>query len=215
MEKIKTKKPVVIHNLVKIKALLFLSMRRQTEKRMATARQIAIATGGNADSLYVLLQRWWRWELVRCLDTTPYSYMIADEGLRYLSKIDNWFFSGYYSKKRKKRVPGYRGKVGALKQEIAVASKAVLWWRDTSRKYTRDCPVYYLEAPFTKAENFSKVELPDNRGIIWPKDRLLIVEFDGPVAAYNAIPEWGFKRGNDLGQAIVDARIGMACAKDA
>ena len=91
MEKTKTKKPVVIHNLVKIKTLLFLSMRRQTEKRAATAREIAVATGGNPDSLYVLLQRWTKWGLVHWLGTTPYSYMIAPEGQRYLSKSPTGF----------------------------------------------------------------------------------------------------------------------------
>ena len=80
MEKTKTKKPTVIHNLVKIKALLFLSMRQQMEVRTATSREIAIATGGKADSLYVLLQRWYQWGLVRCIPSLPYTYMIADEG---------------------------------------------------------------------------------------------------------------------------------------
>ncbi len=222
MEKTKTKKPVVIHNLVKIKTLLFLSMRKQTDKRAAYARQIAIATGGNADSLYVLLQRWRRWGLVDCIPSTPYAYMIADEGLRYLSKIDKWFFSGYYSKKRKRRVPGYRGKVEALKREILEASRAIFWWRymghgrndgeeDSNRGF-----VYYIEAPFQESSDFSKIENSEGRPVIWPKTRLLVVRFGSALAAYQALPEWGFKqRTKELGQAIVDAKIGMVWAKDA
>ena len=220
MEKIKTKKPVVIHNLVKIKALLFLSMRQQTEKRVATARQIAIATGGNADSLYVLLQRWNRWGLVDCIPSTPYAYMITEEGLRYLLKIDNWFFSGYYSKKRKRRVQGYRGKVEALKLEIAIASRAAFWWRYTGqRTNSRDEDnnrglVYYIEAPFQKAKDFSKVEHSEGRGVIWPKDRLLVVKCGNALDADQAVIAWGFDRGRDLAQAIIDAKIGLVWAKD-
>lgn len=220
MEQTKTKKPVVIHNLVKIKTLLFLSMRRQTDKRAAYARQIAIATGGNTDSLYVLLQRWRCWGLVDCIPSAPYAYMIADEGLRYLSKIDKWFFSGYYSKKRKRRVSGYRGKVEALKQEIVEASRAIFWWRylghgrndgEDSNRGT----VYYIEAPFQQAEDFSKVENSEGRPVIWPKTRLLVVRFGNAVEADHAVQAWGFDRGRALAQAIIDANIGMVWAKDA
>ena len=220
MEKTKTKRPVVIHNLVKIKTLLFLSMRRETDRGGAYAREIAIATGGNADSLYVLLQRWCRWGLVSYIPSLPYCYMIADEGLRYLSKIDKWFFSGYYSKKRKKRVPGYRGKVGVLKLEIAVASKAVFWWRYTGQRTdSRDEDsnrglVYFIEAPFQKAKDFSKVEHSEGRGVIWPKDRLLVVKCGNALDADQAVIAWGFDRGRDLAQAIIDANIGLVWAKD-
>ena len=221
MEKTKTKKPIVIHNLRKIKTLLFLSMRRQTEKRTATAREIAIATGGNADSLYVLLQRWYQWGLIRCIPSLPYTYMIAEEGRRYLSKIDNWFFSGYYSRKRKRRVPGYRGKVEALKGEIALASRAIFWWRYPIRNdyHPSDHPsgsVYYIEAPFAKAEDFSKIEGSEGRAVTWPKSRLLVVKFDNALRAYQFCQSWGFaQKTTAMGQAIVDARVGMIWAKDA
>lgn len=221
MEKTKTKKPAVIHNLVKIKTLLFLSMRRQTEKRAATAREIAVATGGNPDSLYVLLQRWAKWGLVNWLDTTPYSYMIAPEGLRYLSKVPNWFFSGYYSRKRKKRVPGYRGKVEDLKREIAIASKALWWWRnyDNQWEHTKKehkGTVWYMKAPFDKAEDLVKVEGSYGRPISWSdKNWLLVVEFEGGFEAFRYLPEWGFvKKKEGVGQAIVDAKLGMVWKED-
>ncbi len=218
MEKTKTKKPVVIHNLIKIKALLFLSMLRKTDKRAVGARAIITAIGGNADSLYVLLDRWCRWGLVTRIETTPYVYMIGEEGLRYLSKIDNWFFSGYYSRKRKKRVPGYRGKVEDLKREIAVASRAVFWWRYTGYKLSdhekenNKGIVYYIKAPFEKADDFAKIEGSEGRAVSWPKDRLLIVRFESAHAAYEAC---GPHKNRDLGQAIINAKLGMGWAKDA
>jgi hypothetical protein len=221
MEKTKTKKPAVMHNLRKIKALLFLSMRQQTEKRTATAREIAIATGGNADSLYVLLQRWHQWGLIRCIPSLPYTYMIADEGQRYLSKIDDWFFSGYYSRKRKRRVRGYRGKMEDLKKEIAIASKAIFWWRHYDSRWDRNKEghkgtVYYIKAPFEKAEHFVKVEGSYGRAINWnDKTVLLVVKFDNVLDAYQSLPGWGCKqKTRELGQAIVDAHIGMVWSKD-
>ena len=113
MERIKPKRPVVIRDLRKIKALLYLSMRQQTEFKDALARTIAIATEGNINSLYVLLGRWTAWGLVRCMDSIPFGYAIAPEGERYLSKAPDWFFSGYYCKKRKKRMPGAYGRFKA------------------------------------------------------------------------------------------------------
>jgi len=104
---------------------------------VATAGEVAIATGCNRDSLYILLQRWVRWGLVSYIPSTPYAYSIADEGLRYLGKINDWFFSGYYSRKRKRRVPGYRGKVEDLRREIAIASNAVFWWRHYPNQWYR------------------------------------------------------------------------------
>lgn len=222
MGKTKTKKPAVIHNLVKIKTLLFLSMRRQTEKRAATAREIAIAIGGKPDSLYVLLQRWRAWGLVECIPSIPYVYWIADEGRRYLSKVPNWFFSGYYSRKRKKRVPGYRGKVEDLMREIAIASQAVFWWRYTGSRWDRDNEgnkgnkgiVYYIKAPFETAQDFVKVEGSEGRGIRWSKDKLLVVRFESAHRAYQFGQEWGCKqKTQELGQAIVDAQVGMVWAK--
>lgn len=221
IEKGKTKRPVVIHNLVKIKALLFLEMRRQTESRMATAREITIATGAKADSLYVLLRRWYYWDLVDCNhEVTPFTYAITKEGLRYLSKIDNWFFSGYYSKKRKKRVPGYRGKVEALKKEIAIASKAIFWWRYPVSQWQREQEankgiVYYIKAPFETADDFIKIEGSEGRAITWAKSNLLIVKFDSTLSAWQFCRKWGCPQTTrDLGQAIVDSKVGMVWAKD-
>ena len=220
MEKTKTKKPAVIHNLIKIKALLFLKMRQQTENRAATARQIAIATGGNPDSLYVLLGRWTAWELVHWRGTEPYTYMIAPEGERYLSKIDNWFFKGYYSKKRKKRVPGYRGKVEALRLEILIASKAVFWWRYTrQRTNSRDENsnrglVCYFKAPFEKSSDFVKVEGSEGRAVAWPKDILLVIRCKNAFEADHSIQGWA-TRGKGMIQGAIDANIGLVWAKDA
>jgi len=221
MEKIETKKPAVIHNLIKIKTLLFLSMRRQTEKRAATAREIARAIGGNPDSLYVMLQRWRVWGLVEYIPATPYVYWIAPEGLRYLSKVPDWFFSGYYSRKRKRRVRGYRGKVEDLKREIAIASKTIWWWRYSGSqwKYNKGenkGSVWYIRAPFEKSEHLIKVEGSEGRAINWNNnDCLLVVEFRSALEAYKSLPGWGFKqRTKELGQAIIDANIDMVWAKD-
>jgi hypothetical protein len=75
--------------------------------------------------------------------------------------------------------------------------------------------VYYIEAPFKGAEDFSKIENSGNRRVEWPESRLLIVRFNNSLAAYQSLPEWGFKqRTKDLGQAIVDARVGMVWASE-
>lgn len=219
----KTKKKPVIRNLRKIKVLLFLMMRKETGDKWATAREIAIATGGNADSLYVLLQRWSRWGLVNCMPGRLYAYSIADEGERYLGKIDNWFFKGYYSKKHKKRIPGYRGKIEDLKREIAIASKAIVWWRFTpDRRPSRSDEVnrgiaYYIKAPFNTADDFVKLEGSEGRGVKWNGDNLLIVEVDNAFEAYKIPAEWGCEEPlgkAKLGQAIVDAKLGMIWKKD-
>ena len=218
----KTKRPTITHNATKVKALLFLQMRKQAGYEQTTAREIAIAINGNARSLYVLLGRWLGWSLVLRYEGLPfYTYCIDSEGERYLSKIDNWFFSGYYSKKRKKRVPGYRGKVETLKGEIALASRTIFWWRYPIRNdyHPSDHPsgsVYYIEAPFAKAEDFSKIEGSEGRAVTWPKSRLLVVKFDNAHRAYQFCQSWGFaQKTMAMGQAIVDARIGMIWAKAA
>ncbi len=223
-EKIKPKRPAVIHNLTKIKALLFLQMRQQTEKKFATAREIAIATGGNPDSLYVLLQRWAKWELVGfgVGENGLYKYRLAPEGERYLSKIPNWFFSGYYSKKRKKRVPGYKGKVEDLKREIAIASNAIFWFRVYSSQWERDKQtdkgvVWVIEAPFNSPGNLRNIEGSLGRAINTNiPGCLLTVKFDSCVNAYNFLPEWGFSKAkvHNLGQAIIDSKLGMKWSED-
>jgi len=148
--------------------------------------------------------------------------MIASEGERYLSKIDNWFFSGYYSRKRKRRVPGYKGKVEDLKREIAIASKAIWWWRhyDNQWEHTRKehkGTVYYMRVPFQKTEDFVKVDGSYGRPISWNDKRwLLVVKFENALEAFRFLPEWGFKKTirEGLGQAIVDANIGMMWTKE-
>ena len=207
----KAKRPAVTRNLTKIKALLFLEMRLRTVRPSATAREIAQAINGKARSLYVLLERWEVWEMVRRdYESTPYRYSIAGEGIRYLSKIDNWFFSGYYSQKRKRRVPGYRGKAEALKLEIAIASKAVFMTYDTKRM-----ELFYFEAPFTKAKNFMREPIIDKKYKRWEKDRLLLARFDTICAAFNAIKDiWGLSMCKPMGQAMVDAGIGVHWSPD-
>ncbi|MFC2033712.1 hypothetical protein ACFLUB_04280 [Chloroflexota bacterium] len=210
MEKIKPKRPIVIRDLRKIKALLYLSMRQQTEFKYALARTIAIATGGNINSLYVLLGRWTAWGLVRRLDSTPIGYAIAPEGERYLSKAPDWFFSGYYCKRRKKRMPGYRGDMDDLRLEIMIASKAVFYWRDASHRLSRDnAIIFYIEAPFN-AEHFKYVEIPNNQaGVLWAKDRLLKVKTVGPHAAFEALQTWGFhnrKKQRELADVMMALR---------
>lgn len=199
----KVKRPAVTHNATKVKALLFLEMRKRAGKEMATTREIATAIKGSTRSLYVLLERWTIWGLVIRWDMSPYSYSIGDEGLRYLGKIDDWFFSGYYSKKRKRRVLGYRGKAADLRTEIAVAARAVFYAYDTKRM-----ELFYFEAPFEKTKDFVREPIVDNKYKRWEKDRLLLVRFDSISAAYNAIHDhYGFHRGKAIGQAIVDAGL--------
>jgi len=215
--------------------LLLLQMLRQTVSWAATAREITIATEGNADSLYVLLGRWATWGLVHWRGTEPYSYMIAPEGERYLSKIDNWFFKGYYSRKHKRRVPGYKGKVEDLKREIAIASKAVFWFRFmVGNHWARDrereqCEregristkgvVYCFMAPFKTRGDFVKQEGSEGRGILWGRDNLLVVRFEDGHQAYSFLPKWGFKQSSrddpkGLGQALVDANVGVVWKTD-
>lgn len=200
----KAKRRPVTHNTTKIKALLFLEMRKRSGNPLATARQIAQAINGKPRSLYVLLERWETWQLVvRDYESTPYRYEIADEGLRYLSKIEDWFFPGYYSRKRKRRVPGYRGKAADMKQEIAIAAKAAFYAYDTKRG-----ELFYFTAPFTKAENFVREPIVDGKYKRWEKDRLLLARFPTICDAFNAIKDiWGLPMCRPMGQAMVDAGL--------
>ena len=200
----KTKRPLITYNTTKIKALLFLEMRLRSLNKLATAREIAQAINGSPRSLYVLLERWTTWQLVdRNYESSPYRYSIADEGIRYLSKIDNWFFSGYYSRKRKRRVLGYRGKTAALKLEIAVAAKAVFYAYDIKRM-----ELFYFTAPFTKAENFVREPIIDKRYKRWGKEHLLLFKHDSISEAFNTIKDiWGLPMCRPIGQAIVDAEL--------
>lgn len=221
----KTKRPVVVRNATKVKALLFLQMREKADKRRATASEIARATNCNVNSLYVLLNRWWRWGLVRCLDTKPYSYILANEGRRYLGKLDDWFFSGYYSKKLKRRVPGYRGKMGDLRREILTASKAVIWWRYSLGQPPEDSEddargsdggtAYYFKAPFLKAVDFLKIENSEERKITWATSHLIVIRADNAIEALHLLSDWGLtvlSQRPPIGQAAVDAKAGVVWA---
>ena len=73
--------------------------------------------------------------------------------------------------------------------------------------------VYYIEAPFQDASDFSKIENSEGRPVMWPKTRLLVVRFGNAVEADHAVQAWGFDRGRALAQAIIDANIGMVWAK--
>ncbi len=207
----KTKRPPITHNTKKIKALLFLEMRLRSLNKLATAREIALAINGSPRSLYVLLERWTTWQLVdRYYESSPYHYSIVDEGIRYLSKIDNWFFSGYYSRKRKRRVLGYRGKAAALKLEIAVAAEAVFMAYDIKR-----WELFYFTAPFTKAENFVREPIIDKKYKRWGKEHLLLFKYDSISEAFNAIKNiWGLPMCRPMGQALVDADIGVHWSPD-
>ena len=206
----KTKRTEITQNKTKVKTLLFLEMRKRAVYEMTTARQIAIAINGSARSLYVLLERWFRWDLVIRYATSPFSYCIDAEGERYLSKIDNWFFSGYYSRKRKQRVLGYRGTVEALKLEIAIAAKAVFMAYDRKRN-----ELFSLEAPFTKAACFVREPMAGQTHKRWGADRLLVTEFEKIHLAYNtAIKLFGEKTVKPAGQAMVDAGIGVSWSEE-
>ena len=220
----KTKKPV-IHNTVKVKSLLFLEMRQNSKRSWATARQIANATGCNPDSLYVLLQRWYQWGLVNCaFESRPYVYSTAKEGERYLSKLDQWFFPGYYSRKRKERVHGYRGRVQDLQLEIAINCCMVYWWRkreSTGPSSSRfRGPVYWIEAPFTKAEHFKSIPVPEERIIhsgSFPNRHLLVVQTDHAHVMLNSAIQYRkkpFKKGDPLGEAVVASGIGVVWSKE-
>lgn len=110
------------HNLVKIKSLLFLRMRKHTKKAWCYAHEIAKGTQSNVDSLYVLLGRWKGWHLVDRLDSTPYAYKIASAGETYLNKLGNW----------------YPGDVYEIAKEVSEASRLIFWWviRHKGENYT-------------------------------------------------------------------------------
>ena len=197
-----TKRPVVTHNATKVKALLFLQMRKQAGYQFTTAREIAIAINGNARSLYVLLERWLRWDLVIRFEGPPFTYCIDTEGERFLSKIGNWFFSGYYSKKRKRRVLGYRGNEAKLQLEIAVAANAVHYVYDKGRK-----ELFYFTAPFNKASNFVREPMGTHYKR-WGKEYLLLQHHENLPDAYNAIAAiWGLHAINRMGEAVVNAGL--------
>jgi len=107
-----------------------------------------------------------------------------------------------------------------LKREIVIASKAIFWWRYTGSRWSRDNGdnkgiVYFIKAPFDKAEHLVKVEGSEGRRILWDKVNLLVVKFDSALEAYQSLPLWGCKqKTKDLGQAIVDAHIGVVWSKD-
>lgn len=179
------------HNKVKIKSLLFLKMRSLAGSDWARARYIADAIEGNADSLYVLLQRWWRWGLVKCTKAKPYGYAIDKEGRRYLGNLSKW----------------YPGDVGALCLEIAVASNAVFWWRRDNPNVYANEPVYYVKAPFESAEDFIKAEAPKGNAWRFTGNPLIVVKCSNGLEAIKAIETYGLHWHKPLVQALVDAKI--------
>ena len=202
----KTKRPTITHNATKVKALLFLKMRKDAGYQLTIARDIATATGGSVRSLYVLLERWSRWDLViRYDDTRPYSYCIDTEGERYLSNIGNWFFSGYYSRKRKRRVLGYRGKVEDLRREILAAANGAFYAYDTAR-----AELFYFKSPFHRAEDFVREPIVDNKQKRWGKEHLLLSKHNSISEAFNAMLRVvGDSWVRPVGQAMVDAELAV------
>lgn len=216
----------ITHNTTKVKSLLFLQMVKKVDDGMATAREIAqaITVDDNgaipkkAKSLYVLLERWARWGYVARVEVSPFAYMIQPEGERYLSKIGAWFFGGYHSRKRGRRVLGYRGTAEDLNHQIAAAAKAVVWafdyHKDAAGKPQKDergfpmvKELLYFEAPFNSSKDFHRLPV-ESRHIQWAKERLFVVKADNICAAYNLIKSWGCFNNKSLkkmGQPMVDA----------
>ncbi|MFC1913212.1 hypothetical protein ACFLX7_03360 [Chloroflexota bacterium] len=206
------------HNKVKIKALLFLKMRQDSDNQWAAARAIARAIEGNADSLYVLLSRWagatpWarynrqtgRREfaltctpLVQRLNRKPFAYAITKEGRRYLSNLNKW----------------YPGDIGKLCQAIAVSSEAVFWWRKDNPDINASEPVFFLEAPFGDANNFHRFDVPLRRNFGFSSRHLLTVKCSNAYAAMKQIKLYGFKWEQPLAQALVDAKFVTWSSKD-
>lgn len=216
------KKQPIVRNTVKVKALLFLRMRKEAGNETTEAWQIARAINGNCKSLYILLERWTRWELVTRFDGSPYSYAIADEGERYLSKINAWFFSGYYSKKRKHHMRGYRGTEVALMLEILVAAQAIYYvqYEPPKKAFThatlnRQEPagpkeLLLITPPFNKAENFIREPMPDGFYKRWGKEHLLRYKFDQLQPALQAVGNLiTIDRKNKMACAVVNANVGI------
>ncbi|MFC1951909.1 hypothetical protein ACFLYI_02560, partial [Chloroflexota bacterium] len=70
---------------------------------------------------------------------------------------------------------------------------------------------WYMKAPFDRADHLVKIEGSEGRAINWnERTWLLVVRFKSALEAYQSLPEWGCKqKTKKLGQAIVDANIGM------
>ena len=193
-------------NLIKVKALMFLRMRSKAGNPWANARTVARATESSRDSLYILLAKWWRWHLLDRMDPNlaapdwivrkPYVYRITATGLRYLANLDKWYAD--------------EDTIRELATEVATASQMVFWWVD--KKHNALDTLYYLTAPFQTAEDFVKSAIPR---VGWKPTRLISVKCEDVVEAYNGLfMDYGLLRGHEMGQAIVDAKIGMVWAED-
>ena len=80
------------HNFIKVKALYYLSKCEV----LVTSADIAKAINANPDSLYVLLNRWAKWEYVRRYwgrdeEMSRYLYALAPKGRLYLKNLDRWY----------------------------------------------------------------------------------------------------------------------------
>jgi hypothetical protein len=187
-----------LHNLIKVKSLIFLAMRQQATMQWATAGMIATATESSPDSLYVLLGRWNRWGLVsRISEVQPFGYYITPIGHRYLKTLGKW----------------YPGNVPEITLTVAVAANMVIWWGDkVSGFYPRgDQPykqLYYIRAPFQTAADFIKCDMQGKTaGGLASGESLIFVQCDDVIEAGRAVARYGMTTGQDMLQAFVDAGV--------
>jgi len=181
------------HNLIKIKALLFLRMRELVGHKWAGAGDIARAAEGSPDSLYVLLGRWVGWGLVKRLPAIPYLYCIARVGMRYLEQLDQW----------------YIGDIQAIIAEVGIASRAVFWWGEKGLGSDGFKSIYYIRAPFMDASHFTAQHLPPGQFAISLNtgDRLIAKQCESAYAAMKQVEALGLSWQEPLAQALVDARL--------
>lgn len=179
------------HNLVKIKALLFLRMRKQSDHEWSGAGEIIQGTGANAGSLYVLLGRWAGWNLVERMDSTPFYYKITPVGERYLDKLKAWYKGG---------------NIRDMATEVATASKAIFWWANL--QYGRELEqIFYISAPLRGADNYSVVPMPPQPITKWdpPRDSLIAVRCATALEAAKTAFSYGLHVDRPFLQVLADA----------
>lgn len=181
-------------NWSKVRALYALRLRKLAGAEWAGAGEIADMAGVNRDSLYVLLHRWRRWELVKCnVFAAPLRYAIACRGNRYLNQLPKWY-----------------GPHDVAYQVVCEASRPSLFWRQMDRYSGQVVAIHFLLYPFKTAADYQLVR-PDAAGrLIYQGDSLIRIEKGKAIEAFRGIYyDLGLSCSNELMDFLVSSNLGI------
>ena len=184
-----------LHNLIKISSLMFLSWRRDAKRPRphASAGEIAQAAEPSKGSIYVLLSRWTKWDLVRRLpEAVPYQYYISPTGLRYLKNLPKW----------------YDGNLKDIATTVSESCRMIIWWgkRRLGTKEGLYDQLYYISGPFQDTSDFVKVDMQGRQVSGIAADGCLVrYRTDTAYDACWKVKNLGIDPGKPMLQAIVDS----------